>query len=72
MIIERKNKDELTPRTIQRTNELIESLGTKISEMKAGEGFGEKALMVKNGKRAASIVTNSNSDFLDYKERGLP
>ena len=43
---------------------LINSLGIKVGEMHEGEGFGEKALLAKNSKRTASVVTNTNCDFI--------
>lgn len=65
--------DPDSPQSQMKINELIESLGSKLTEMKEGEGFGEKALLAKCGKRTASIVTNTNCDFLvmmkkDYVE----
>lgn len=76
LILYRSSEEELDPDSPQsqlKINELIESLGKKLSEMKEGEGFGEKALLAKCGKRTASIVTNTNCDFLvmmkkDYVE----
>ena len=47
---------------------LIATLGTKVSELSEGEGFGEKALLKKGGRRIASIVANTPCDLLIIKK----
>lgn len=42
----------------------ITEMGTKVKEITEGEGFGDKALVEKNGKRTASVLTNVNSEFI--------
>ena len=39
-------------------------MGFKIKEMNEGEGFGEKALVEKDGKRTTSVITNVDCEFI--------
>ena len=42
----------------------IAEMGSKVKEIKEGEGFGDKALVERNNKRTASVLTNVNSEFI--------
>ena len=44
--------------------QLIAEMGVKIKEMDEGEGFGEKALVERDGKRTTSVVTNADCEFI--------
>jgi len=58
-----KRKTKKTDEEIFANNRIAE-MGTKVKEIFEGEGFGDKALVEKNSKRTASVLTNVNSEFI--------
>ena len=63
------SKKKTNKKKLKRENTLKIELGTINKEMKEGEAFGEKALSSKDAKRSASILTNTDCEFIVVMKR---